>query len=915
MLLIWDVTSAADAKDYYGACLAPGRRPDRQGYYSEGQESPGIHLGKLAEELGLAGKTVDQAAFDRLCDNRHPLIDKPLTPRTNDFRRVLKDFTFSGPKSFSIIEAFASEDERRQLRRVFDEAVNETFTEDIEPDMQCRVREGGADHDITTGNALASGFDHFTARSVDDDSVPDPHLHRHLLIWNATRRPDGRIMAGQFGNIVRDKAYYEAAFYSRLAAKLENELGYAIDRRGGKEWEIAGVSQSIIDTFSKRTAQVEAEADRLGIDDAAEKAKLGAKIRARKRKELTLPELRKAWDAQLTDGEREALAAVYRREIPAGREITAAEAVDFALRHLSELRSVWAEREVKQVALLHALGSVTVDQIERELPRQGVIVREIDGRRMATTAALQREELELVDFAISGQGTVRPAGVAEGLSRRMEDGKRLNDGQWESACGLLESPNRVEMLLGPAGAGKTELLKKVDEGMRRAGRGVTYLATTSDAVGLLAKDGFAVNTVARFLLDQKMQTAAKGGSVVIDESSLLGHKDALRLIRIAREKQLKLIFVGDAQQHGSVGRGAFIRVMTDYGNVTPFRLTEIIRQEDPRYLEAAKLLSQGDTLAGFDAIDAMGWVRQMEGDDRYLHMAADYLQAVEDKKSVIVISPTHAEAACVTQAIRHGLREAGALGEEEREFTRLVPVNASEPERELATTYRVGDVIQFQEHAKGGFVKGQRLIVTDPAKVPVQHAGKFSLYRPEAIRLAAGDKLRFTGTVKTKDGGHTLKNGAVKTIDGFTKGGDIRLDNGWIVAADAGHIRYGFVDTSFSSQGKTVHRVILAMAAASGPAINQEQMYVSASRGKERMTLYTDDTDAVRKGIQRSSQKMAALDMRPDVKPVAKPKRFERARKHVDRLRRLAVLDRTRAAWAAAPRQQPERKVGGYGRG
>ena len=118
--------------------------------------------------------------------------------------------------------------------------------------------------------------------------------------WSGTRLDavDGRIKAGQFGNIVRDKGYYRAAFYSRLAGKLEG-LGYVIDRRGGKEWEIAGVPQSVIDKFSKRTTQIEAEAERLGITDAADKAELGAKIRAKKQKELTLPELRKAWDAQL----------------------------------------------------------------------------------------------------------------------------------------------------------------------------------------------------------------------------------------------------------------------------------------------------------------------------------------------------------------------------------------------------------------------------------------------------------------------------------------------------------------------------------------------------------------------------------------------------------------------------------------
>src|SRR5208283_2255131 len=126
MLLTWDVTSASDAKNYYASSVSPGDKPSRQDYYSEGQETPGRFGGKLGERLGLDGKTVDKATFDRLCDNLHPSEDRSLTPRTNDFRRVCKDLTFSGPKSFSIIEAFAGEEERPRLRQAFNDAIAET---------------------------------------------------------------------------------------------------------------------------------------------------------------------------------------------------------------------------------------------------------------------------------------------------------------------------------------------------------------------------------------------------------------------------------------------------------------------------------------------------------------------------------------------------------------------------------------------------------------------------------------------------------------------------------------------------------------------------------------------------------------------------------------------------------------------
>ena len=905
MLLTWDVTSATDAKNYYASSVSPGGELSRQGYYSEGQEPAGTFGGKLAERLGLNGKVVDKETFDRLCDNLHPTEDEPLTPRTNESRRVCKDLTFSGPKSFSIIEAFASTEERKLLRQAFDDAITETVDEDIEPDMQARVRKDGADYDRTTGNVLTAAFDHATARPKNSGTIADPHWHKHLLVWNATYDAiEDRIKAGQLGNVVRDKGYYRAAFYARLAGKLEG-LGYVIDRRSGNEWEIVGVLQSTIDTFSKRTAQIEAEADKLGITDAARKAKLGAKIRSRKQKELTLPELRKAWDAQLSGAERRALAAVYRKEIPVGMEVTPAEAVAFAIAHCSEQESAVPERELKRVALLHGLGSVTPRQIAGELPRHGVITAEIDGRLMATTKELQQEEQFITGFAAGGRGTVAPVGVADGLDRRLASGKTLNDGQWDTVTGLLTSENRVNQFEGPAGAGKSWSLQKFDEGMRLAGKSVTYLATTTDAADELAKDGFKVDTVARFLVDERLQAAAKGGRGVVDETSMLGHKDAYRFFKLAEKLDLKLILVGDPMQHGSVPRGALMRILKEYGGIKPFRLTEIMRQETPEYRAAAKLLSEGKTLEGFDAIDAIGRIKQVaDAGDRYRQIAGDYLQALDDKKTVIVISPTHAEAARVTQEIRSQLRQAGKLGQEDRMFTRLVAANASEAQRGQAITYRPGDVIQFHQNGKG-FTKGDRLTVTDTGALPLSEASKFQLYRPDQIALSVGDKIRFTATVKTLDGKHKLSNGATKTVAGFTSAGNLKLDNGWVVSKDAGHFRSGFVETSFGSQGRTVQRALVAMAEESLPASNQEQMYVSASRAKERMTLYTDNKAAVRSAVQRSSQKLAATDLMPKHQRPA-----ERIRQHQARQRRLWFIDRVRAAWQAVQRRyQPEKEV------
>jgi conjugative relaxase-like TrwC/TraI family protein len=906
MLTIHTATSAASVKAYF----------DMADYYSEGQETVGRWGGELAERLGLCG-SVDKASFDALCDNLHPQTGESLTQRTNEFRRVGYDFVFSGPKSFSIVEALAGEADRQLLLNAFDAAVRETM-EEMQGDMQVRVRKGGAQHDRPTRNMAWAEFDHSTARPVEG-SVPDMHRHRHCFVFNATFDPVEReIKAGEFSYLKRDGEYYVAAFYSRLAGRLEG-LGYRIDRQGGKKWEIAGVPQAVIERFSKRTVEVEAEAERLGLEAGKEKAGLGAKTRSKKDKELTPAELRRAWLDQLTDDERDALARVYGKGITPDQPVTAEQAVAFAIAHLSEQQSVFPERELKRVALLHGLGDVTPGQIAAELPNHGVIAQDLNGRRMATTAALQEEERFIVGFAARGRGAACPVGVADGLTRTLADGRVLNDGQWAIAQGLLESSNRVEIFEGPAGAGKSFSLKKYDEGMRLAGSPVSYLATTSKAVKVLEEDGFTCHTVAHFLKDEKMQAAASGGRLVIDETSMLGHKDTVTLLGIAERQNLKLVFVGDDMQHGSVARGALLRVLKDYAGIKPHRLEKIMRQADPEYRMAAQLFSEGKMLEGFAVIDKKEWVKEISDDaERYRAMAADYVETVSAGATCLVVSPTHAEAAAITAEIRRQLRQAGKLGGDEREFSRLVAVNASEAERGQVSTFRPGDVLQFHQNAKGGFVRGQRLTVANPAAVPVHLADKFSLYRPQTVTLAAGDIIRFTGNVKAFRSDHTYKNGDTATIAEFTPGNRLRLDDGRIIAADAGHFRSAFVETSFGAQGQTVKRVILGMAEASLPATNAEQLYVSSTRAKESMALYTDDKAAVRAAIQRSSQKLAALDVQPAPEPVPQPKVRLLHQKHLERQRRLLFASRRRTAaepdLPPPPQPEPERKVS-YGRG
>src|ERR1700733_9217964 len=147
MIRITQQNSAKDAKRYYATA----------DYYSQGQEIVGRWGGKGAALLGLDG-TVDKFSFERLCDNLHPQTGEPLTVRTRTERRVGYDFTFSVPKSVSLLYAMSGD---RDILGAFRAAVDETMR-DIESEMKTRVRKKFNNTDRTTGNMVWAEFIHTT---------------------------------------------------------------------------------------------------------------------------------------------------------------------------------------------------------------------------------------------------------------------------------------------------------------------------------------------------------------------------------------------------------------------------------------------------------------------------------------------------------------------------------------------------------------------------------------------------------------------------------------------------------------------------------------------------------------------------------------------------------------------------------
>jgi conjugative relaxase-like TrwC/TraI family protein len=851
------VIASRNAKEYFAESLK------REDYYSEGQEVSGDWNGIAAERLGLSG-AVTTAAFESLCDNEKPGTTERLTQRNKSNRTVGYDLNFHCPKSVSVAYEF-TQDER--ILDAFKMSVNHTMRE-IESEIKTRVRKNGANENRQTGNMVWAEFVHFTARPVN--GIPDPHLHAHCYTFNTTwDEAEKKWKAGQFRDLKGDAPYFEAVFHARFSKQLA-DLGYRIERTA-KGWELAGVPQRVLDEFSKRTEQVEQKAKELGLTSAKQKDGLAALTRERKQKQFTKPELKEQWNARVSSEERQMIQSV-RNEIAAVPKVSAMKAMDYAMQHCYERASIVTDKELLRHALRFGLGDVDVNQTKRQLLRDELIKENLEGRQWLTTKDVLAEEKRLIDFVTDGKGKFQPFGSV----KYQFQNQKLSEEQRNAVRHVLQSTERVTAIRGGAGTGKTTMMKEAVAAIESGGAKVFTFAPSAEASrGVLRSDaGFAnAETVEALLQNPKLQAQVRGQVIWIDEAGLLSVRTLARVADLAEKENCRIILSGDTAQHRAVERGDALRLLEKHASLPAAELKEIWRQKADAHKAVVADLQGGNLESAFKRLDKLGMLREMDADQRHEALATDYAAAVKAGKSALVISPTHAEGERVTREIRAKLKAAKKLGVNERELVQLKNLQWTEAQRADTRNYQAGQVVQFHQNL-AGFRRGERVMVAardergvmverqngGTASLPLDVAARFQIYESRQIALAAGDWIRITQNGFTKEK-QRLNNGDLKQVKGFTKDGDIKLANGWVLAKDYGNLTHGYCLTSYSSQSKGVDCVFVAESSESFRAADREQFYVSASRFKEALTIYTDDKHQLLEAVRKSSHRPSATDL------------------------------------------------------
>jgi len=760
------------------------------------------------------------------------------------------DYTFSVPKSVSVLWGVADAGSQALIVDAHHQAVAEVLAM-LEREVTvtragANARDGASAHHDVVGVA-ATAYDHWDSRAGD----PQLHTHVvvsnkvRTVFDGRWRSLDSRPM---FASVVALSEHYNAV----LADILRRSFGleWEMRERGANRnpaFEIVGVGENLVAEFSNRARAIEIEKNRLieqyerdhgRAPDATTVTKLRATATLTTRPEKhvhSLAELTETWRTRasrilggdatqwarglLACGARGDSVELARGLLRAGdvSPVAITEVARATVGAVSQKRSTWkhwnlwaeasrqtmewrfatvADREQVVGRIVEEAKRISISLTPPELAYSPGVFRRNDGTslfRPKHSVTFTSDEILAAEDRLLARGANRSSPVVdleviEAVSENEVLGHLLTDEQVATLTSIAVSGRQVDLLIGPAGAGKTTAMRALHAAWTSVhGKdSVVGLAPSAAAADVLAQDlGVACDNTAKWLHehDSGRATFRKGQLVIIDEATLAGTLTLDRLTGFAADAGAKVLLVGDWAQLQSVDAGGALPLLAEARDDTP-ELTEVHRFVNKWEKDASVDLRLGRT-----KVISTYFRHQRVKDGTHVEMVdAAYRCWRADlragRSSLLVTESTDAMVELNERARAERLRDGETL-----------------PSREVGlrdgTRASVGDlVITRQNHRRihalrGGWVKnGDRWRVTD-----VNDDGSVVVHRL-----------------------------------GMRLGGSVVLPADYV----AEHADLGYAITAHRAQGMTVDTAHVVVTGST----TRENFYVAMTRGRESNLAY-----------------------------------------------------------------------------
>jgi conjugative relaxase-like TrwC/TraI family protein len=727
------------------------------------------------------------------------------------------DATFSSPKSVSVCWALSGDD---RFLKAHDVAVTAALAHLERFGSTTRIRrDGGRLHPDTQGLTMAV-FRQTTSRA------DDPQIHAHAVISAKVQTVEGRWLALDARYLKKHQRMLGGLYQSVLRSELTHCFGFEWGPIVNGQAEIAGVPKDLLAVFSKRAAAIEDAMtvkldefrDREGRDPSPkERAALEREASADTRGHksgLGVDDLSERWSAEAADvGWTLERLAEHVGRAAADRSPTDTLTVTDVVEAVSSEHSSWGRPDVIQAicdvhrpvsqmsghrwaaAIEHAADKVLERCVDLD-PPNATSRRQSDGRslwieptapRFTSEAVLVQEE-RILTWALDAQAD--PASPSRTVERSGLDALQAD------AAASVAGEDRLVLVVGPAGAGKTRMLAAAVNDLHQHQRPVFGVAPTAKAARVLERDtGMRADTVAKLLHEWQRPNRpplpeyrlGSGATLVVDEAGMLSTPALHQLVSLAEAHSWRLVLVGDHRQLQAVGRGGLFAELCLIGRVDHLECLHRFRHD---WEAAASLqLRSGDPRA-LDAYEAHDRIIPGTLDDHLAAMAESWIEHHSGGVPVALVASTNDHVDAINHAVQAARTDAGQLNPD---------IAAAIAGGECA---HVGDIVATR--------RNDRTVITSAGE-PVRNRETWTV-------TAIGTEGSLT---VTRERGH----GAV------TLPADYAHD----------HVRLGYAATEHGYQSDTVdHSVSLVSA-----VTTRRGLYVAATRGRDQnlLCVVTDSTD------------------------------------------------------------------------
>lgn len=451
---------------------------------------------------------------------------------------------------------------------------------------------------------------------------------------------------------------------------------------------------------------------------------------------------------------------------------------------------------------------------------------------------------------------------------------------------------------------------------------VIGLGPTHRAVHEMREAGVEARTLASFLSETRLAIQAgetpdfRNVLFLTDESSMVGNRDMAELYQLVVAGGGRMVSSGDTAQLQAISTGLPFRLVQQRSAIDTVVMQEIVRQT-PALRPAIESIIAGQVDTSLRQVDDVSpqQVPRQEGawvpgnsvmeirapkkdqdtsaaDEQTLTpeqlslVRTDIIEAIRDdwmgrtpeaQQQTLVVAELNADRHAINDAIHAARHEKGDTGAEERTFTVLEPLRVPDNALRAAETFAeyTGAVAMMNErYWTVAEVDTQDAVVTlrnaDGESVlisPQQNTAQdISLFTPRDLTISQGDRVRFTRS--DTDRGYVANS--LWEVAGFTDDGAIRFRQGdqeKIVDPQAmtedRHIDLAYALTVHGVQGASERFAIALFGAEGGRKLmaSLESLYVTLSRAKEHVQVFTDNLERWRQLVQQSDGGKTAHDL------------------------------------------------------